>query len=140
MELIRCCYEYDYGPEVRIVVGAFDRFNAIEILLSGSEFWTWGPNIEAGIGLFNGSVLSLSLVLFLRTRRATIWELPLPCKAVSQPGTRRDNVEMSESDWNTLTRLLADISHNPAAIGSGDQELFAELFARSLQGKGNVAP
>lgn len=64
MVLIRARYEYDYGPDFRIVVGGFRRFNAIEILLSGSEFWSWEPNIDVGIGLFNGTVLSLSLVLF----------------------------------------------------------------------------
>jgi hypothetical protein len=64
MGLIRGRYEYDYGPDVKVVVGAFRRFNAIEILLSASEFWTWEPNIDLSIGLFNGSVASLSLVLF----------------------------------------------------------------------------
>jgi hypothetical protein len=64
MGLIRARYEYDYGPDVRIVVGAFGRFNAIEAMFSWSEFWTWEPNIDLGIGLFNGSVVSLSLVLF----------------------------------------------------------------------------
>lgn len=64
MGLIQYRYEYDYGPDVLIVVGAFGRFNAIEILLSASEFWTWEPNIDIGVGLFNGTVLSLSLVLF----------------------------------------------------------------------------
>ncbi len=36
-----------------------------------------------------------------------------------------------------MSELLADISHNPAAVGPAEQELFAELFARSLHGKGN---
>jgi hypothetical protein len=46
------------------VVGAFGWFNAIEAMFSWSEFWTREPNIDLGIGLFNGSVVSLSLVLF----------------------------------------------------------------------------
>lgn len=53
------------------------------------------------------------------------------------PDIRRDNVELSESEWKTLRGLLFDISNNPASIDPKDQELFTELFARSLHGKGN---
>jgi hypothetical protein len=55
---------------------------------------------------------------------------------VSRPNVRRDNTDLTRSEWKTLSELLNDISHNPAAISPGDQELFAELFARSLHGKG----
>jgi hypothetical protein len=57
---------------------------------------------------------------------------------VTKPNVRRDNTDLSVSEWKTLTELLADISHNPAAIDPAEQELFAELFARSLHGKGSV--
>jgi hypothetical protein len=56
---------------------------------------------------------------------------------VTKPNVRRDNTDLSVSEWKTLTELLADISHNPAAVDPAEQELFAELFARSLHGKGN---
>lgn len=55
---------------------------------------------------------------------------------VSRPNVRRDNTDLTRSEWKTLSGLLIEISHNPAAISPGDQELFAELFARSLHGKG----
>jgi hypothetical protein len=45
-----------YGHDIRVVVGSFGSWNAIEIMFS----WTWEPNAEVGIG----SVLTLSLVLF----------------------------------------------------------------------------
>ena len=64
MGLIRARYEYDYGHDVRVVVGPFGSWNAIELMFSWSEFWAWEPNAEVGIGLFNGSVISLSRVLF----------------------------------------------------------------------------
>ena len=54
---------------------------------------------------------------------------------MSKPNVRRDNTNLTKSEWKTLSELLTDISHNPAAISPGDQELFAELFARSLHGK-----
>jgi hypothetical protein len=57
---------------------------------------------------------------------------------VTKPNVRRDNTDLSVSEWKTLTELLADISHNPAAVDPAEQELFAELFARSLHGKGSV--
>lgn len=57
---------------------------------------------------------------------------------MSKPNVRRDDIELSRSEWKTLTELLADISHNPAAVDPAEQELFAELFARSLHGKGSV--
>lgn len=78
MGLIQARYEYDYGPDLRIVVGAFGRFNAVEILLSASEFWTWEPNIDIGIGLFNGTVLSLSLVLFSAHAVLRFWNYRYP--------------------------------------------------------------
>ena len=64
MELIRARYEYDYGHDVWVMVGSFGSWHAIEIMFSWSEFWTWEPNADLGIGFFNGSVLTLSLVLF----------------------------------------------------------------------------
>lgn len=57
---------------------------------------------------------------------------------MTKPNVRRDNTDLSESEWKTLTELLSDISHNPAAIDPSDQELFTELFAKSLHGKGNI--
>jgi hypothetical protein len=45
--------------------------------------------------------------------------------------------ELTAEEWKTLQRLLEDISYNPAAISTTEQELFSELFAKSLQGKGN---
>ena len=57
---------------------------------------------------------------------------------MSKPNLRRDNTDLSVSEWKTLTELLAEISHNPAAVDPAEQELFAELFARSLHGKGNA--
>jgi hypothetical protein len=57
---------------------------------------------------------------------------------VSLPNIRRDNVDLTRPEWKTLKRLLSDISHNPAAVTPRDQELFAELFSRSLHGKGDV--
>jgi hypothetical protein len=59
---------------------------------------------------------------------------------VSLPNVRRDNTDLIQMEWKTLSRLLSDISHNPAAVAPGDQELFAELFSRSLHGKGDLTP
>lgn len=57
---------------------------------------------------------------------------------MSKPNVRRDHNELSRSEWKTLRELLSDISHNPAAVDPVEQELFAELFARSLHGKGDI--
>jgi hypothetical protein len=57
---------------------------------------------------------------------------------VSKPNVRRDHIELNRSEWKRLRELLADISHNPAAVDPIEQELFAELFARSLHGKGDT--
>ena len=57
---------------------------------------------------------------------------------MSKPDVRRDHIELNRSEWKTLRELLADISHNPAAVDPSEQELFAELFARSLHGKGDI--
>ncbi len=47
--------------------------------------------------------------------------------------------ELTAEEWKTLQQLLEDISYNPAAISTTEQELFSELFAKSLEGKGNAA-
>ena len=47
------------------------------------------------------------------------------------------NVDLTPVEWKRLNHLRVEISRNPAAIVPGDQEEFAELFARSLSGKGN---
>lgn len=44
---------------------------------------------------------------------------------------------LTRSEWNTLSHLLKEISYNPFAINPSDQELFTELFTRSLKGKGD---
>lgn len=48
--------------------------------------------------------------------------------------------DLTPDEWRTLHRLLADISDNPAAISTAEQEEFAGLFARSLAGKGDRVP
>jgi hypothetical protein len=47
--------------------------------------------------------------------------------------------ELTAEEWKTLQRLLEDISYNPASVSTAEQELFSELFAKSLEGKGNAA-
>jgi hypothetical protein len=54
-------------------------------------------------------------------------------------GTGRFVVELTAEEWRTLKLLLEDISYNPAAVSTAEQELFSELFVRSLEGKGNAA-
>lgn len=48
--------------------------------------------------------------------------------------------DLTPDEWRTLHRLLADISDNPAAVSTAEQEEFAGLFARSLAGKGDRVP
>lgn len=48
--------------------------------------------------------------------------------------------DLTPDEWRTLHRLLAEISDNPAAVSSKEQEEFAGLFARSLAGKGDPVP
>jgi hypothetical protein len=47
--------------------------------------------------------------------------------------------DLTPDEWKTLQQLLEDISYNPASVSTAEQELFSELFARSLEGKGNAA-
>ena len=54
-------------------------------------------------------------------------------------GTGRFVVELTAEEWRTLKLLLEDISYNPASVSTAEQELFSELFAKSLEGKGNAA-
>jgi hypothetical protein len=49
------------------------------------------------------------------------------------------STELTPSEWKTLQQLLEDISYNPASVSTAEQELFSELFAKSLAGKGNAA-
>ncbi len=51
-----------------------------------------------------------------------------------------DPTALTEEEWNRLQRLLAEISANPAAITTREQEDFSALFARSLAGKGDRRP
>lgn len=48
--------------------------------------------------------------------------------------------DLTPEEWLKLHRLLAEISHNPAAVSVAEQEEFAGLFARSLAGKGDPVP
>ena len=51
-----------------------------------------------------------------------------------------DTATLTDAEWNRLQRLLAEISANPAAITTREQEDFSALFARSLAGKGDRKP
>lgn len=51
-----------------------------------------------------------------------------------------DPTALTEEEWNRLQRLLAEISANPAAITTREQEDFSALFAKSLAGKGDRRP
>lgn len=47
------------------------------------------------------------------------------------------NTDLTPVEWRRLNHLRVEISRNPAAIVPEEQEEFAELFARSLVGKGD---
>jgi hypothetical protein len=44
---------------------------------------------------------------------------------------------LSEEEWNEVQALREAISEAPSTVAPSKMEKFTELFARSLQGKGN---
>jgi len=48
-----------------------------------------------------------------------------------------NNPDLTPVEWRRLNHLRVEISRNLAAIVPEQQEEFAELFARSLLGKGD---
>lgn len=49
-----------------------------------------------------------------------------------------DSANLSKAEWDELQALRMAISAYPAAVHPNKMERFTELFARTLQGKGDL--
>ena len=61
MVMIKLSRWYDYGHELRVVIGSFGSWNAVEFALSHELYWDLEPRIGISVGVFDGSVFSLSV-------------------------------------------------------------------------------
>lgn len=56
---------------------------------------------------------------------------------MSYPLSRRRNAALTEAEWSELLALKAAISEHVSSVHPDHLERFAELFARTLLGKGD---
>lgn len=61
MKLFDFYYDYDYGHDLYIVLGHFIRFNLLEFEIHTTRYWSWEPDINLSLGLFNGQFLKFRL-------------------------------------------------------------------------------
>ena len=64
MKLFDCYYDYDYGHDLYATIGQFENFNVLDATIHTSEYWSWEPNIELTLSVFNGSMFSLGIEIF----------------------------------------------------------------------------
>jgi len=58
--MIKLRHWYDYGHELRVVIGSFGSWNAVEFAVSLESYWDPEPRIGVSVGVFNGMVFSVS--------------------------------------------------------------------------------
>jgi hypothetical protein len=61
MKLFETFCDYDYGIDAYLTIGQFENFNLLDTTIHTSEYWTWEPNIQLSMSVFNGSVFSFGI-------------------------------------------------------------------------------
>ena len=61
VKLLDYYYDYDFGHDLYATIGQFHNFNLLDATIHTSEYWTWEPNIQLSLSVFNGSVFSFSI-------------------------------------------------------------------------------
>jgi len=59
--MIKLSRWYDYGHKLRVVIGSFGSWNALEFAVSLESYWEPEPRVEVSLGMFNGAAFSVSV-------------------------------------------------------------------------------
>ena len=67
LKLLDYHYDYDYGHDVYTIVGQFNKFNLFDATIHTTEYWSWEPNLQLTLSLFDGRVFSLNFSILSLT-------------------------------------------------------------------------
>jgi hypothetical protein len=67
LKLLDYYYGYDYGHDFYAIIGQFNKFNLFDATIHTTEYWSWEPNLQLTLSLFDGRVFSLNFSILSLT-------------------------------------------------------------------------
>ena len=67
LKLLDYYYGYDYGHDFYTIIGQFNKFNLFDATIHTTEYWSWEPNLQLTLSLFDGRVFSLNFSILSLT-------------------------------------------------------------------------